>query len=58
MKFLKEAANVQYAVAKPLKFVQISMQSSSDSFSLRIPLKLKWPGTKFGYLKKGGSYFD
>ena len=41
MKILKQATNARYTVAKPLKFVQISMQSSSDSFLLRMLLKLK-----------------
>ena len=31
MKFLKEATNVRYLIAKLLKFVQISMQTSSNS---------------------------
>ena len=36
MKFLKQASYIGYVIRKLLKFVQISMQTSSDSFLQRI----------------------
>ena len=36
MKFLKQATNVRYVIAKLLKFVQLNMQTFSDSFLPRI----------------------
>ena len=36
MKFMKEATYIRHAAAKSLKFVQISMQPSTDSFLQRI----------------------
>ena len=40
MEFLKRAAYIRYVIAKLSKFVQISMQTSSDSFLQRILSKL------------------
>ena len=39
MKFLKLANCIGYVIAKLSKYVKISMQTSSDSFLLRILLK-------------------
>ena len=36
MKFLKQATYIGYEIAKVSKFVQINMQTFSDSFSQRI----------------------
>ena len=36
MKFLKQATHIKYMIAKLSKFVQISMQTSLDSFLLSI----------------------
>ena len=47
MKFLKQATYIRYVIAKLLKFIQIKMQASSDSFLQRILWKLKGPGTSF-----------
>ena len=41
MKFFKQATYIRYVIAKLLKYVQISMQTTSDSFLQRIPWKLE-----------------
>ena len=41
MKFLEQATYITYVTAKLLKFVQISTQTSSDSFLQTIIWKLK-----------------
>ena len=40
VKFLKQATDIRYVIAKLLKFVQIDMQTALDSFLQRIFLKL------------------
>ena len=41
MTFLKQAIDMRYVLAKLSKFVQISIQTSADSFLKKIPWKLK-----------------
>ena len=47
MKLLKRAAYVRYVIAKLSKFVQISMQTSSDSFLQRILWEFKRTWNQF-----------
>ena len=46
-KFLKQATYIRYVIAKLLKFVQITMLTSLDSFLQRILWKLKKAWNKF-----------
>ena len=47
MKYLKQATYIRSAVAKLSEFIQISMQSSSDSFYRGFLENWKGPGTSF-----------
>ena len=49
MKFLKQAIYIRYGIAKLSKIVQITMQTSSDSFLQRILWKSKGPGASFQF---------
>ena len=47
MKLLKQATYIRYVLAKLSKFVQISTQTSSDSFNKGLFENYKGPGTSF-----------
>ena len=47
MKFLKQAIYVRYVTEELSKFIQNSLQTSSDYFLQSILWKLKEPGTSF-----------
>ena len=62
MKFLKQATYIRYVMVKLSKFVQISMLTSSGSFSQRVLWKLKrawnwFPGLIFHIIFWKKNYF-